>query len=722
MRHAPSFRSASTKSIDKNRKRVLEAVRGFKQGLETTMQMVSRQWHLKVYFKGTKAYTDGRCIYLPNVDILARPGMTHEEVDEALAYLMALRGFAWHEVAHLVESDLPWANRFVTTHGRYAHHMWNAMEDIRIEKRFQNRGTGIKEALEYVRESWVWQGMRFDLDEGKAQGSYLGGAMICMQIMAKHGDDAEDHPLWRAFPGVARDFARRHRALVQTTRESFTMSKQDGGSQHVGEGVLHYLEECRRDYAELPPVYVEPKDAPGTAIVTVLDDAAKYAKALAADPSLAKSLETLGLKDASERPYVRGKQVLGVLSLVRPKALGTQSSAPGSTPAPGSAPAPTPAPSGPWKEPKLGPRIPGTKRILLTCPPTAAEIAAQQEMELLIFIAISSRLGAALEEALGALVSSARRDFEANPYDGGPYLVFTNENDIFETVKEAKPEKLQDMRKETEPLYGAIKTRLAMLLRSRTRSRWRGNREEGDQLDPAAMADIAVAHKFPGRDLRPYRDRVEKHELLSTSVGLLVDTSASMMDEKMELAERCCLAFADCLDMAQMEFAVWGFTSNDRPWGYRLPQELPPDERNMYGRFGGLHVKTVKTFDDSWKSVEKRLPNLGAHMESNYDADSVEWACHQLMARRHAKRRVLFVLSDGMPLAAEHPIQIGRQQQRLRDIVPAMREAGIEIVGVGILDESVEQFYKPHCVVVRSLSDLTPIVMSQMEFLLLRGA
>jgi cobalamin biosynthesis protein CobT len=79
---------------------------------------------------------------------------------------------------------------------------------------------------------------------------------------------------------------------------------------------------------------------------------------------------------------------------------------------------------------------------------------------------------------------------------------------------------------------------------------------------------------------------------------------------------------------------------------------------------------------------------------------------------------VLFVLSDGLPLTGEPKIQIARQQEHLVKVVKEMTAIGVEVVGVGICDDSVRTYY-PHAVVVNRADDLPKVVMSEMEFLLL---
>jgi cobalamin biosynthesis protein CobT len=145
--------------------------------------------------------------------------------------------------------------------------------------------------------------------------------------------------------------------------------------------------------------------------------------------------------------------------------------------------------------------------------------------------------------------------------------------------------------------------------------------------------------------------------------------------------------------------------------------EVKPDERQLYGRFGALHIETCKAFDEPWSVAAPRLPLLGSYMDCNYDADSIQWAGQQLLSQR-ARRRVMMVLSDGNPNTSEPPIQRARQQAHLPHVIAAMGKQGIEIVGIGICDDSVTKYY-PRSLVIHNAMGLPKAVMTEMDFLLL---
>ena len=97
------------------------------------------------------------------------------------------------------------------------------------------------------------------------------------------------------------------------------------------------------------------------------------------------------------------------------------------------------------------------------------------------------------------------------------------------------------------------------------------------------------------------------------------------------------------------------------------------------------------------------------------DGGLAVWAAERLLAQR-ARRRILMVLSDGYPATGDGNPAILRTDLRAR--VDALRERRVELIGVGILDDSVEAFY-PVSSVVEHLHDLPAAAFSVLSDTLL---
>jgi len=88
-------------------------------------------------------------------------------------------------------------------------------------------------------------------------------------------------------------------------------------------------------------------------------------------------------------------------------------------------------------------------------------------------------------------------------------------------------------------------------------------------------------------------------------------------------------------------------------------------------------------------------------MDSNADGDFLLWAYGELMKQK-AQRRILFVLSDGQPAATDNHGNWDIDAYTKKVATDITKTGLIEIYGIGIEDETVEHFYKDHCVIKNS--------------------
>jgi cobalamin biosynthesis protein CobT len=99
---------------------------------------------------------------------------------------------------------------------------------------------------------------------------------------------------------------------------------------------------------------------------------------------------------------------------------------------------------------------------------------------------------------------------------------------------------------------------------------------------------------------------------------------------------------------------------------------------------------------------------------ANPDGEALAWAAARL-AQRKARRRLLFVLSDGAPSTSDGNPAVLRRDLHSR--VEAVTQAGIELVGIGMEDDAVESFY-PNAVVVHKLHELPRVAFETLSRLL----
>ena len=229
-------------------------------------------------------------------------------------------------------------------------------------------------------------------------------------------------------------------------------------------------------------------------------------------------------------------------------------------------------------------------------------------------------------------------------------------------------ENLRRLRDEARELTSVIQTRLVNTLRSTSRRRWLGGKEEG-KIDTRRLH-----HAVLGTSDNVYKQLTEKQHL-NTVVGLAIDHSGSMSGRKLELAGKAAIVIGDALNILRVPFMVYGY-STEAPDRGNIPTDTGP-----YARWGRLWVRYYRDFAEPWEKGAIRLAGAEDNcMNNTYDAESVKHGIQRLL-QRPEKRKILFVLNDGMPYPGYG--NLGRSQQFLHDVVGSAKSAGVEVVAFG---------------------------------------
>ncbi|WP_250527610.1 VWA domain-containing protein [Caballeronia sp. GAWG2-1] len=243
---------------------------------------------------------------------------------------------------------------------------------------------------------------------------------------------------------------------------------------------------------------------------------------------------------------------------------------------------------------------------------------------------------------------------------------------------------------------GPLKARLERALKADEQTHWQREQERGE-LDRPSLVRLATSpgYRTPFRAARarPGRD---------AAVTLLIDRSGSMAGRKIELARLCATALCDALEQLGFACEVLGYSSIEdadmRAYYERWLSSghTPPEGFNRFVE--RLDLQVFKRFDSANLSGLARI----ACGHENPDGEALTWAAERLLARR-ARRRILMVLSDGYPATGEgHPALL---RSDLRERVREVLARKVELIGIGILDDAVEEFY-PVCSVVEELQQL----------------
>ncbi|NIF76283.1 cobalamin biosynthesis protein CobT [Paraburkholderia sp. Cy-641] len=259
-------------------------------------------------------------------------------------------------------------------------------------------------------------------------------------------------------------------------------------------------------------------------------------------------------------------------------------------------------------------------------------------------------------------------------------------------------------RADTAPL----KDKLERALSADERIRWRREQERGE-IDRMALAKLATSpgYRTPFRTQRAAKGR-------DVAVTLLIDRSGSMAGRKIELARLCASALCDALTQLSFDCEVLGYCSlESAPMKQLYERQLAAGaDLRRYNRFvERLDLKVYKHFGATDLSG---LAEIDCGHE-NPDGEALAWAATRL-ADHPAARRILMVFSDGYPSTGDGDPQVLRSD--LRERVAAIGKRGIELVGIGVLTDAVEDFY-PRNVVISRLAELPATAFSVLGSMLL---
>lgn len=285
----------------------------------------------------------------------------------------------------------------------------------------------------------------------------------------------------------------------------------------------------------------------------------------------------------------------------------------------------------------------------------------------------------------------------------------TEFDDIADLTGQGDSTAWRELRAQARADTAPLKEKLERALSADERTRWRREQERGE-IDRTSLARLATSpgYRTPFRTQRAAKGR-------DVAVSLLIDRSGSMAGRKIELARLCATALCDALTQLSFDCEVLGYCSLESAPMKQLyeRQRAAGADLRRYNRFvERLDLKVYKRFGAADLSGIARI-DCG---HENPDGEALAWAATRL-ADHPAERRILMVFSDGYPSTGDGDPQVLRSD--LRERVAAIGKRGIELVGIGVLTDAVEDFY-PHNVVVSRLAELPLTVFSVLSAMLLK--
>jgi len=301
---------------------------------------------------------------------------------------------------------------------------------------------------------------------------------------------------------------------------------------------------------------------------------------------------------------------------------------------------------------------------------------------------------------------SRRRDValrapqRAPPADpGGNYRAFTRAHDeVVEAERLCEPDERARLKAaldaQARPLHGVVArlaNRLQRLLLARQKRAWRFDLEEG-VLDAARLTRVVVD---PVAALA-FKDE-EETEFKDTVVTLLIDCSGSMRGRPIMIAALCADVLARTLERCGVRVEILGFTTRHWKGGRSKDDWLAAGSPPRPGRINDLRHIIFKAADAPWRRARQNLGVMIREdlLKDNIDGEALLWAHERLMARSE-RRRILLVISDGVPLD-ESTLSVNPGsflEEHLRAVVHTIQtRSPIELRAIGI-GHDVQYFYQ----------------------------
>ncbi len=260
------------------------------------------------------------------------------------------------------------------------------------------------------------------------------------------------------------------------------------------------------------------------------------------------------------------------------------------------------------------------------------------------------------------------------------------------------------------PVVARLAIRLERLLLARQTRRWQFDLDEG-VLDAARLARVVVDPVLP----LAFRGETEV-EFKDSIVTLLLDNSGSMRGRPVLVTALCADVLARTLERCGVKVEILGFTTRAWSGGGSREDWLAAGRPSDPGRLSDLRYIVYKAADVPWRRARRNLGVLLCEdlLKDNIDGEALLWA-HARLLCRNEQRRILMVISDGVPLdeATLSANPGGYLEQHLRNVVKWIEgRSAVQLVAIGI-GHDVTDFYG-RAVAIAEVEKLGGVMIGQL--------
>ncbi|MCB9851908.1 MAG: VWA domain-containing protein [Phycisphaerales bacterium] len=277
------------------------------------------------------------------------------------------------------------------------------------------------------------------------------------------------------------------------------------------------------------------------------------------------------------------------------------------------------------------------------------------------------------------------------------YRVLTTKHDRIEVVPRAATAEVESLLNRGVDEVRRLRRGLANALRSAEKRWWREEQPRGS-LSPRTLHRLCVDR--PSLDIFRTRAVVQGK---STAVSIVLDASGSMTPSKMSVARDAVRVLLQALSDLNIPAEAFTFTTGDLSGVLSAAGQSVSDTqklKNRFTRISNLEIGLIKRFEDSVKTAIERLPSIrGTGLTPLGEA--MEIGARRLIVRPET-RKIQLVVTDGRPACEGSDIAC---LAHACDMAERITRAGIELIGVGAVDDSLQQIIK-NTIVVNRIEDL----------------
>ena len=174
-----------------------------------------------------------------------------------------------------------------------------------------------------------------------------------------------------------------------------------------------------------------------------------------------------------------------------------------------------------------------------------------------------------------------------------------------------------------------------------------------------------------------------------TVVSFLIDNSGSMRGRPITLAAMFADILAQALERCHVATEILGFTTREWRGGQTHKNWRADGKPGDPGRLSDLRHVIYKSADEPWRRARQSLgvmlwPDL---LRENIDGEALLWA-HQRLAGRSEQRRILIVITDGVPaddatLTANGSDYLDAHLRRVIDWIETRSPVELLAIGIG---------------------------------------